>query len=104
MKNAFRALLVIACACLCLPAGAACPVGKRVGDTWCANGMVWRCDRCGSEYCSIFTGRRCVRDDAAEPAARPAFRHFLQGRSDEAVLVPLRSVAAEPADRAAHGS
>jgi len=38
---------------------AACPVGKSEGDIWCENHMEYRCDKCGSEYCQIFTGNSC---------------------------------------------
>ncbi len=104
MKTAFRALLMVALACLWLPAGAACPVGKGVGDTWCEKGMQWRCERCGSEYCPIFTGKRCLRDDDVDAAVRPAFRDVLRSAADQAAFVRLKDVAAEPLDRVAHGS
>lgn len=51
-----------------LPVSAACPVGKQGGGTWCERGWEWKCERCGSEYCPIMTGRKCVRDDV-EPQA-----------------------------------
>ena len=53
---------------LSIEAGAACPVGKREGSTWCKNGMEWKCEKCGSEYCEIMTGRRCVKDDRIDDA------------------------------------
>jgi hypothetical protein len=43
---------------------AACPVGKDEGDTWCDNGTPWKCERCGSEYCSIIQPGSCLKDDA----------------------------------------
>ena len=43
---------------------AACPVGKGEGDTWCDNGTPWKCERCGSEYCSIIQSGSCLKDDA----------------------------------------
>jgi hypothetical protein len=43
---------------------AACPVGKDDGDTWCDNGTPWKCERCGSEYCSIIQSGSCSKDDA----------------------------------------
>jgi hypothetical protein len=52
------ALLVVS-----LPVSAACPVGKQGGGTWCERGWEWKCERCGSEYCPIMTGRKCMRDD-----------------------------------------
>jgi uncharacterized cupin superfamily protein len=42
----------------------ACPVGKKEKDTWCTNHVEWRCDRCGSEYCQIITGRSCYKEDS----------------------------------------
>ncbi len=47
---------------------AACPVGKGEGDTWCENGYKWKCERCGSEYCSIMQPGSCHKDEA--PAGR----------------------------------
>ena len=49
---------------------AACPAGKTRGGTWCSNGWEWKCERCGSEYCSIMTGRKCVKDDEQVSALR----------------------------------
>jgi hypothetical protein len=46
------------------PALAACPVGKNEGDTWCDNGTPWKCERCGSEYCSIIQPGSCSKNDA----------------------------------------
>jgi hypothetical protein len=43
---------------------AACPVGKGEGDTWCDNGTPWKCELCGSEYCSIIQSGSCHKDDA----------------------------------------
>jgi hypothetical protein len=43
---------------------AACPVDKGEGDTWCENGTPWKCERCGSEYCSIIQPGSCNKDDA----------------------------------------
>ena len=43
---------------------AACPVNKGEGDTWCDNGTPWKCERCGSEYCSIIQSGSCLKDDA----------------------------------------
>jgi hypothetical protein len=34
-----------------------------LGNVWCENHMQWRCERCGSELCPIFTGNSCLRDD-----------------------------------------
>jgi hypothetical protein len=50
-------------------ASAACPVGKQIGDTWCANGYKWKCEKCGSEYCEIMQPGRCYRDDARYDAS-----------------------------------
>jgi hypothetical protein len=44
-------------------ASAACPVGKKEGDTWCANGYKWKCEKCGSEYCEIMQPGSCLKDD-----------------------------------------
>lgn len=56
----------LAIVCLILSASttafAACPVGKSDGDTWCENGTEWKCEKCGSEYCPIITGNKCLRD------------------------------------------
>ena len=64
-----KVMLAIAALLVALPAGAACPVGKKAGDRWCQKGMEWKCERCGSEYCPIITGRKCVKDD--EPSLQP---------------------------------
>jgi hypothetical protein len=54
---------ILALLVLSLPVSAACPVGKQGGGTWCEKGWEWKCERCGSEYCPIMTGRKCVADD-----------------------------------------
>ena len=43
---------------------AACPANTSEGDTWCENGTPWKCERCGSEYCSIIQPGSCLKDDA----------------------------------------
>jgi len=43
---------------------AACPANTSEGDTWCDNGTPWKCERCGSEYCSIIQPGSCLKDDA----------------------------------------
>ncbi len=45
------------------PFFAACPVGKKEGDTWYKDGREWKCEKCGSEYCEIMTGNSCLKDD-----------------------------------------
>lgn len=42
---------------------AACPANTSEGDTWCDNGTPWKCERCGSEYCSIIQPGSCLKDD-----------------------------------------
>ena len=42
---------------------AACPVGYGEGDKWCDNGTPWKCERCGSEYCSIIQSGSCLKND-----------------------------------------
>jgi len=51
-------------------ASAACPVSKRGGGTWCEKGWEWKCEKCGSEYCPIMTGRKCLREDPSEARQR----------------------------------
>lgn len=68
-------------------AGAACPVGKNEGDTWCKKGMQWKCERCGSEYCEIITGKKCVKDDDGAEAAETPFGRFLASY-DQAIPMP----------------
>lgn len=68
-------------------ASAACPVGKQGGGTWCMNGYEWKCEKCGSEYCSIMTGRKCAKDDAPDAKIQGNLLAFLQ-RQDP--LLPLR--------------
>jgi uncharacterized cupin superfamily protein len=70
MRRMLRAAGLAAIALLAVPALAACPVGKKEGDTWCSNHSEWRCDRCGSEYCPILTGRRCAREDTDQRLSR----------------------------------
>ena len=74
---------------------AACPAGKQGGGTWCSGGWEWKCERCGSEYCSIMTGRKCMKDDEQSASLRstPLGRMVLAG----APSAPLPRVA-----RAAH--
>lgn len=55
---------MIAVLAVSFSASAACPVGKQGGGTWCERGWEWKCERCGSEYCPIMTGRKCMKDDA----------------------------------------
>lgn len=55
LKSALPLLAML----ISLSVSAACPVGKKVGDTWCQNGMEWKCEKCGSEYCPIITGNKC---------------------------------------------
>lgn len=43
---------------------AACPANTSEGDTWCDNGTPWKCERCGSEYCSIIQPGSCLKNDA----------------------------------------
>jgi len=43
---------------------AACPANTSEGDTWCDNGTPWKCERCGSEYCSIIQSGSCLKNDA----------------------------------------
>ena len=43
---------------------AACPANTSEGETWCDNGTPWKCERCGSEYCSIIQPGSCLKDDA----------------------------------------
>jgi len=63
MSRRMAALLALSCAVIVSSnAQAACPVGKKEGDTWCEKGMQYRCDRCGSEYCQIITGNKCLKD------------------------------------------
>jgi hypothetical protein len=64
LKLASCALAASALSFLSVDALAACPVGKQGGGTWCMNGWEWKCEKCGSEYCSIMTGRKCLKDDA----------------------------------------
>jgi hypothetical protein len=56
---------------------AACPVNKGEGDTWCDNGTPWKCERCGSEYCSIIQPGSCLKDDA--PFSSSDLSRFIEG-------------------------
>jgi hypothetical protein len=69
MKPSVAARLASLFALILLSFGAfaACPVGKQGGGTWCEKGWEWKCEKCGSEYCPIMTGRKCFRDDAGLP-------------------------------------
>ena len=70
-KLAFCTFAALGLSALSVNALAACPVGKQGGGTWCANGWEWKCEKCGSEYCSIMTGRKCLKDDADAKDAGP---------------------------------
>ena len=89
------AMLVAAWATVfCLDAGAACPVGKKEGDTWCEKAMEWKCEKCGSEYCPIITGNRCVKDDEPERDKLPAFGRFLSTEPyRNEVMAPARATS-----------
>ncbi len=77
-----KMLFAIAAILIALPAGAACPVGKKQGDRWCQKGMEWKCEKCGSEYCPIITGRKCVKDDEASLRALPKLARSVQAEAD----------------------
>ena len=42
-----------------LSSASACVLGQSA----CRNGILWTCQRCGSETCEIMTGSRCHKDD-----------------------------------------
>ena len=71
-----------------LDVSAACPVGKKDGDTWCKKGMEWKCEKCGSEYCEIITGRRCVKDDNVDPAALTPLQRLVLGSDANHAVLP----------------
>jgi len=78
MKKLCGIVLSIGLSVISFNAVSACPVGKQGGGTWCMNGYEWKCEKCGSEYCSIMTGRKCVKDDAQDAKLEGNFLAFLQ--------------------------
>jgi len=44
---------------LSLSSASACVLGQSA----CRNGILWTCQRCGSETCEIMTSSRCHKDD-----------------------------------------
>ncbi|HYL99309.1 MAG TPA: hypothetical protein VEZ90_10165 [Blastocatellia bacterium] len=78
-----------------LSASAACPVGKKVGDTWCEKGLEWKCERCGSEYCPIITGRKCVKDDELSQGSQESrLMNLITGAQERVVSDPFAPFAA----------
>ena len=61
------------------PLFAACPVGKKDGDTWCKNGREWKCYKCGTEFCEIMTGNSCLKDDFRDDSSALPNNSELQG-------------------------
>jgi hypothetical protein len=51
-----------------------------LGQSACRNGILWTCQRCGSETCEIMTGSRCHKDDHPDPYADNASRFRISGR------------------------
>jgi len=80
--------LLISLFLVALDVSAACPVGKQGGGTWCEKGWEWKCEKCGSEYCPIMTGRKCVRDDAEQTKVN--LRRFLDESAEISLLSPTQ--------------
>lgn len=78
------------------PAFAACPAGKGEGDTWCENGYKWKCERCGSEYCSIIQSGSCHKDDEAPQALGKGARLDLLHLLKPASATPASQFARSP--------
>ena len=66
-----------------LSSASACVLGQSA----CRNGILWTCQRCGSETCEIMTGSRCHKDDLPDQHVDNASRFDIaQARSTESAV------------------
>jgi hypothetical protein len=64
VKN-FRLLFASVVLAAVMPAAAfaACPANVGIGQDYCRDHSIWKCEKCGSEYCEIIQSGKCLKDD-----------------------------------------
>jgi PIN domain nuclease of toxin-antitoxin system len=68
---------------LSLSSASACVLGQSA----CRNGILWTCQRCGSETCEIMTSSHCHKDGLPDQHVDNASRlDIAQARSTESAL------------------
>jgi len=83
MKRFLISAIVAGSLGLSLSSASACVLGQSA----CRNGILWTCQRCGSETCEIMTGSRCHKDDLPDQHVDNASRFDIaQARSTETAL------------------
>jgi hypothetical protein len=64
VKN-FRLLFASVVFAAVMPAAAfaACPANVGIGQDYCRDHSIWKCEKCGSEYCEIIQSGKCLKVD-----------------------------------------